>query len=67
VGTIAAARGCFYTEMPGIKPNGGRPAERWFLAIRPGCTPDKSPVATLTLEWITEWSKAAQEMATAPA
>ncbi len=32
-----------------------RPAERWFLAIRKGDTPDKSQAAKITLEWIEEF------------
>jgi uncharacterized protein YjbI with pentapeptide repeats len=30
------------------------PRERWFLAIRPGDTPEKSQVAAITLAWIDE-------------
>jgi hypothetical protein len=56
VGTIANTRKCAYGAMPGILPNGGRPAERWFLAIRPGITPENNAVAALTLQWIDEFT-----------
>jgi hypothetical protein len=59
VGTIANARHCSVEEMketcPGIKPDPDRPAERWFLALRPGHTPEKSQVAKITLAWIDEF------------
>lgn len=35
------------------------PRERWFLAIRPGHTPDNSQVAAITLGWIDEAMEAA--------
>lgn len=31
------------------------PRERWFLAIQPGDTPENSPVAALTAQWIEAW------------
>jgi hypothetical protein len=31
------------------------PAERWFLAIKSGDTPETNPVAKITLEWIDEF------------
>ena len=55
VGTIANARGCSYAGLAGIAPDASRPAERFFLAILPGCTPDKSQHAKLALEWLDEW------------
>ena len=58
VGTIANARGCSPYAMPGLMPNGGRPAERWFLAIKPGDTPDSNPVSKITEGWILEWQAA---------
>jgi len=51
IGTIANAKGADY-EM--LSPNAFLPAERWFLAIRKGDTPDKSPIARITLEWVDE-------------
>lgn len=55
VGTIANARGCYFRSLEGLLPDSSRPAERWFLALRPGVTPDTSQVATLTAEWVTEF------------
>ena len=55
VGTIAKARGCSYTALPGLAPDSTRPAERWFLALMPGHTPDISIHAALTVAWIEDW------------
>jgi uncharacterized protein YjbI with pentapeptide repeats len=55
VGTIANLKGVDYTTIPNLAPNGGRPAERWFLAIGKGATPDNNPVAAITHDWICEW------------
>ena len=55
VGTIANVRGCSFTSIPGLAPNSSRPAERWFLALKPGDTPENSPIAAITLEWVEEW------------
>jgi len=54
VGTIANVRGCDHQSL-GFKPNANRPAERWFLAISEGDTPQDHPVAKITAEWISEW------------
>jgi uncharacterized protein YjbI with pentapeptide repeats len=55
IGTIANARGCSYDAMDDLPDNARRPAERWFLGLRPGDTPDRSQIAAITLEWIDEW------------
>ncbi len=55
VGTIANACHMKLADMEFIKPDSARPAERWFLAIRPGHTPDKSAVVAKTIEWIEEF------------
>jgi hypothetical protein len=55
VGTIANARRCPYEEIPGVAPDSSRPAERWFLAIGRGDTPESNPVAKVTLEWTDEF------------
>ncbi len=55
VGTIANVRGCAYNAVPDLRPNASRPAERWFLAIMPGNTPDNHPIAAITAEWIEEF------------
>ena len=55
VGTLATARGCHYDAIPAVAPDTARPAERWFLGIRPGDTPSTSPIAAITLDWIDQW------------
>lgn len=55
VGTIANVRGTDHHHLGALKPNSGRPAERFFLGIVEGDTPDKSQVAQKALEWIDEW------------
>ena len=56
VGTIANARGCGYDALgPALKPNGSRPAERFFLGINPGDTPENNQAAKLAYEWASEW------------
>jgi hypothetical protein len=56
VGTIANLRGCKVTALPSpIAPDSSRPAERWFLGIGLGATPDTNPVAAITDDWICEW------------
>lgn len=55
VGTIANVRGCRYDMLDRIEPDSSRPAERWFLAIRRGDTPERSQVAAITARWIEEW------------
>jgi Pentapeptide repeats (8 copies) len=52
VGTIANLRGCRVDDMA---KDSSRPAERWFLAIRPGMLPTFSPIVSLTEAWIVEW------------
>jgi len=56
VGTIAKVRGCNYRDL-GIRPDSGRPAEQWFMLIRPGHTPEKSAVTRLTVQWVEEWQR----------
>jgi hypothetical protein len=55
VGTIANVRGCAYEKLEGIMPNGSRPAERFFLAIRKGDTPENHPLAKIAEQWIESW------------
>ncbi|MEC5161893.1 hypothetical protein RCH08_003037 [Janthinobacterium sp. CG_S6] len=55
VGTIAAARGEHYDDLPGLCPNGNRPAERFFMGIRKGDTPETSQFSALALSWSEEW------------
>ena len=59
IGTIATIRGVRFDLLEdNLAPNGGRPAERWFLALRPGHTPANSQVAAITEAWIVEWMTA---------
>ena len=55
VGTLANVRQCKYEAIPSLTPNSSRLAERFFLAIKPGDTPEKSQAAKLALEWIDRW------------
>ena len=55
VGTLANVRHCKYTEITGLFPNSRRPAERFFLAIHRGDTPENSAFAKLAVEWIDAW------------
>ena len=56
VGTLANVRGCSYQEMgSSLRPNKDRHAERFFLGIRQGDTPDTNPVSKLAAEWTAEW------------
>jgi hypothetical protein len=59
VGTIANTAGCAYNKLPKLKPDAERPAERFFLAIKPGDTPETSQLAKLAVEWIDELTTAA--------
>ena len=55
VGTLANVRHCKYTELPNLKPSSSRAAERFFLAIRQGDTPETSQFSRLALEWVDSW------------
>jgi len=55
VGTIANERHAGIDCLEGITPNSTRPAEKWFMAIRPGMTPDNNHVAKIVEGWITDW------------
>jgi hypothetical protein len=55
LGTIANIRHCAYNQLKDLRPNSDRPAERWFLALRPGITPQNNEVARITERWILEW------------
>ena len=58
VGTIAKAKSCTPEALPlAIRPNSGRHAERFFMGIQKGDTPEKNPVSKIALEWIDEWLK----------
>ena len=55
VGTIAGAQGKPYDCVPGITPDASRPAERFFLAIQKGDTPETSQFASRAVAWIDEF------------
>jgi Pentapeptide repeats (8 copies) len=57
VGTIANVACKGYADLELIKPNSSRPAERWFLAIRKGDTPETSSVSKITVEWVEEFEQ----------
>ena len=54
VGTIANLRGLQYRDI-GVKPDSNRPAERWFLGIRKGDTPETNQISKITVEWLDEF------------
>jgi hypothetical protein len=56
VGTIAHVRGGQYDALGnGLKPDSGRPIERFFMAIRKGDTPETNSASKVALEWIDEF------------
>jgi uncharacterized protein YjbI with pentapeptide repeats len=55
VGTIANVRGCSFDALPMLKPNGGRPIERFFLSIQKGDTPENNQFSKFALEWLDQW------------
>ena len=55
VGTLAKARGVTENDIPGLTPQGSRPAERFFMSIKPGDKPAKSQHAKIALQWVDEW------------
>ena len=52
VGTIANVRGIEYREF---SPDSSRPAERFFLAIKRGDTPETNEASRIALEWAEQW------------
>lgn len=55
VGTVANLKGVDYKNIEGLLPNADRPAERFFLGISPGDTPEKNEASKLVVEWIDEF------------
>ena len=56
VGTIATARGVdVYGDDFGIQTDSNRPAERFFMGIRKGDTPETNQVSKIALEWAESW------------
>jgi hypothetical protein len=66
VGTIANARHVSYWEIEGLRPDGSRPAEQFFLSIRQGDTPETSQHCALAHEWVSDFIKRAQAAFGAP-
>nr|WP_294560400.1 pentapeptide repeat-containing protein [uncultured Rhodopila sp.] len=66
VGTIANARHCDHDAIPSLKPNADRPAERFFLAIGKGDTPETNQVSALALKWVDEWLTSVRSAFAAP-
>ena len=52
VGTIANARGC---DVRKLDRDSTRLAEKWFLHIREGDTPDTHEPTRLAAEWVADW------------
>jgi hypothetical protein len=55
VGTLAKACGASVDNLALLKPNSSRPAERFFMGIRKGDTPETSQFSALALEWSQYW------------
>jgi hypothetical protein len=56
--TIAKVRHESVYEIPGLELDASEPAERWFMGMSPGHTPEISQVARITVSWIEEWMAA---------
>jgi len=55
VGTLAHARHTDERGIPGLSPNSSRPAERFFMGIHKGATPETNQLSALALQWCEEW------------
>ena len=56
VGTIAKRRGFISVHNLGaLKPDASRPAETWFMQIRPGHTPENHEPTRIAAEWVSQW------------
>jgi hypothetical protein len=55
VGTIANARGQSYRQLASISPDSSRPAERWFMGIREGDTPETNQISAIAVAWVDEF------------
>ena len=56
VGTIATARGVdVYGDDFGIQTDSNRPAERFFMAIKKGDTPETNQASKIALDWAESW------------
>ena len=55
VGTIAIKREVGVDDIEGLRPNSLRPAERFFMGIRQGDTPETNQFSALALQWVQQW------------
>ena len=55
VGTIANVRGCTYAELGILRPQAARPAERFFLGMAMGDTPETNQLSALAVDWIDDF------------
>jgi hypothetical protein len=55
VGTIAIKREVGVDDLEGLRPNSSRPAERFFMGIRKGDTPETNQFSALALGWVQQW------------
>lgn len=55
VGTIANVRRVRWRDLGRLRPDNERPAERFFLAIQEGDTPENNQVSAIVVAWIDEW------------
>ena len=56
VGTIAKSRSCKPDLLPeAIRPDSGRAAERFFMGIKKGDTPETNQVSKIAVEWVDTW------------
>ena len=55
VGTLAKVRGIDYNKFESLTANANRPAERFFMGIRTGDTPETSQFSKLAHDWCVEW------------
>ena len=56
VGTIAILQSRSFRCVPGIPIDAARPAERFFMGIGEGNTPETNPVSAIVLGWIDEFT-----------
>jgi hypothetical protein len=54
VGTIANAKHENY-QFLNLKPDANSTTERWFLAFKPGLTPENNQITKITLQWVDEF------------
>jgi uncharacterized protein YjbI with pentapeptide repeats len=58
VGTIAKVRGVNFERLGSLSPNYDRPAERFFMGINQGDTPETNQFSKIAVGWCEEWLSA---------